>query len=107
MNKHFQLVSDLLASNRAKIDDLCIEIAVSDSSKADMQSSAWVDLDHPMFMGRVSFWKNGKADLEIINVETEENVYWAHCDELSFSAADEWLNRFYQLVKSQDKRPSL
>jgi len=57
-------------------------------------SSARIDFETPELLGRVTVWANGLCDLEMISVDTGEQIRWEHRDNIGAESVVHVLTEF-------------
>jgi hypothetical protein len=86
-----KLLEDWLTANRARIDAHELVATRSENWASSSQEGVWLDLEGGCAWGRVTFWPNGRADMEVLDVATTLAVASWHGLALESAQLEEWL----------------
>lgn len=64
------ILEDWLAANRARVSAQELVTTRSENWASSSQDGGWLDLEGARAWGRVTFWPNGRADMEVLDVTT-------------------------------------
>ena len=60
--------------------------------------SAYLDVDTDKYIGRIIFWESSFCDLEILNIESGENIYYKHIENCT-NNFDLEFEEFFRILK--------
>ncbi len=84
-------LDEWLSVNSARLDAYALTVTRSENWDQASKDGSWFDLEGMGAWGRLTFWPNGRADIEIIDVATTRTVKSSSDVTLDADRLDGWL----------------
>jgi hypothetical protein len=84
-------LNEWLSTNSARLDAYALTVTRSENWNQASEHGSWFDLEGAGAWARLTFWPNGRADIDIIDVATARTVKSSSDVALNADRLEDWL----------------